>query len=232
MQAKPIYLPMLADNLHHKLIKFIIHAGVIDKLYPTESCTILKMKKPSAASGNYTIYPKGLDSPVTVHCDMTSENGIGVTEIGHDSESSGYVNGYEFPGSYKRNITYNLKMEEIVAIIKQSRKCEQFIKYECRHSVLWEEIYNTYGWWVSRQGLAMNYWGGAAVNSGKCACAMSNSCVGGRRCNCAKNDYTLREDSGYLTDKNTLPVTQLRFGDTGASHEYGYHTLGKLRCWD
>ena len=30
----------------------------------------------------------------------------------------------------------------------------------------------------------------------------------------------LREDSGYLTDKNTLPVTQLRFGDTGSSNEY------------
>ena len=232
MQGKPICLTMLADNLQHKSIKFIVHAGVIDKLYPTESCTILKIKQPSAASGNYKIYPKELDSPVTVYCDMTSKNGTGVTEIGHDSESRTRVSGYENPASYERSITYNLKMKEIVAIIKQSRKCEQFIKYECHHSVLWRGLYTTYGWWVSRQGSAMNYWGGAAVNSGKCACGMNNTCVGGKRCNCANNDNTLREDSGYLTDKNTLPVTQLRFGDTGASYEYGYHTLGKLRCWD
>ena len=77
----------------------------------------------------------------------------------------------------------------------------------------------------------MNYWGGAAVGSGKCACGMTNSCAGGGNCNCDKNDNVWREDSGYLTDKNTLPVTELRFGDTGESYELGYHTLGKLRSW-
>ena len=163
---------------------------------------------------------------------MTSKNGIGITEIGHDSEARERVKGYEAPGSYKRSIAYDLTMKQIVAIMQQSRKCEQFIKYECHHSLLWLEHAVTYGWWVSRQGKAMNYWGGAAVNSGKCACGMNNTCAGGGRCNCSKNDQTLREDSGYLTDKNTLPVTRLRFGDTFESHEYGYHTLGKLRCWD
>jgi hypothetical protein len=77
----------------------------------------------------------------------------------------------------------------------------------------------------------MNYWGGAAVNSGKCACGMNNCAKSGTKCNCDKNDNTWREDSGYLTDKNTLPVTELRFGDTGGTGEKGYHTLEKLRCW-
>ena len=202
-------------------------------MHPIESCTILKAKQPSAASGNYKIYPRGLDySPVTVHCDMTSKNGIGITEIGHDSETRKLVSGYETPGSYKRSIAYDLTMKQIVAIMQQSRKCEQFIKYECIGSLMWLHEMNTHSWWVSRQGKAMNYWGGAAVNSAKCACGMNNTCAGGKRCNCSMNDLTLREDSGYLTDKNTLPVTQLRFGDTGSSSESGYHTLGKLRCWD
>ena len=203
-------------------------------MYPTESCTILKRKQPSAASGNYTIYPRELDySPVTVDCDMTSKNGIGITEIGHDSETRKLVKGYKAPGSYKRNIAYDLTMEQIVAIMQQSRKCEQFIKYECKDSVLWQyDFYCTYGWWVSRQGSRMNYWGGAAVNSAKCACGMNNTCPGGKRCNCSVYDGTWREDSGYLTDKNTLPVTQLRFGQTFYDGQSGYHTLGKLRCWD
>jgi len=34
-----------------------------------------------------------------------------------------------------------------------------------------------------------------------------------------------------LTEKSDLPVTQLRFGDTGDSREQGYHTLGKLKCY-
>ena len=157
---------------------------------------------------------------------MTSKNGTGVTVIGHDSESRTLVNGSESAGSYKRNINYDISMEQIVAIVKQSKNCEQFIKYECYHS-----YFSGYSWWVSRQGSKMNYWGGAAVNSGKCACGMTNSCAGGGKCNCDNNDHTWREDSGYLTDKNTLPVTELRFGDTGDSGEKGYHTLGKLRCW-
>jgi hypothetical protein len=78
----------------------------------------------------------------------------------------------------------------------------------------------------------MNYWGGAAINSGKCACWMTNTCEGGQpRCNCDAGLWSFRDDSGYLIDITTLPVTQLRFGDTDGSSEQGFHTLGKLRCW-
>lgn len=54
---------------------------------------------------------------------------------------------------------------------------------------------------------------------------MIYSCAGGGNCNCDKDNQTWIEDSGYLTDKNTLPVTELKFGDTGSSHEKGYYTL-------
>ena len=203
-----------------------------DRLHSPASCSALLIKHPSTTSGWCYINPQGLSSSplVRVYCDMTSKNGVGVTVIGHNSESRTLVKGYNPPGSYKRNIKYDISMQQIVAIMKQLKNCEQFIKYECRHSVL---LYTTpYGWWVSRQGSKMNYWGGAAVNSGKCACGMTNSCAGGWKCNCDQNDETWREDSGYLTDKNTLPVTELRFGDTSnTSIEKGYHTLGKLRCW-
>ena len=200
-----------------------------DKLHAPKTCSKLLTKHPSTTSGNHYLNPKGLaaSSSVQVYCDMTSKNGVGVTVIGHDSESRTLVNGYESPGSYRRKIKYDIFMEQIVAIMKQSKNCEQFIKYECYGSLL---LHKGYGWWVSCQGSKMNYWGGAAVNSGKCACGMTNSCAGGGKCNCQRNDLTWREDSGYLTDKNTLPVTELRFGDT-TKPERGYHTLGKLRCW-
>ena len=190
------------------------------------------MTHPSTTNGNHYLNLQGLvASPsVQVYCDMTSKNGIGVTVIGHDSESRTLVKGFESQGANKRKITYDISMEQIVAIIKQSKNCEQFIKYECYHSVFWISL-SRYSWWVSRQGSKMNYWGGAAVNSGKCACGMTDSCPGGKTCNCDMNDQAWREDSGYLTDKNTLPVTELRFGDLGDPHESGYHTLGKLRCW-
>ncbi|CAB4037741.1 Hypothetical predicted protein, partial [Paramuricea clavata] len=157
---------------------------------------------------------------------LTLNTGNGIILVGHDSERRTLVDGYEASGSYKRNIKYGISMQDIVTIMNQSTNCEQFIKYECHASVILTD-----GWWVSRQGSKMNYWGGAAVNSRKCACGMTNTCADGKECNCNANDMTWREDSGYLTDKNTLPVTELRFGDTGSGSEKGYHTLGKLRCW-
>ena len=156
---------------------------------------------------------------------MTSKNGVGVTVIGHDSESRTLVNGYETGSSYKRKISYDISVKQIAAIIKQSRNCEQFIKYECHNSQL---LAGPHGWWVSRQGSQMNYWGGAAVNSGKCASGMTNSCAAKVNCNCDIKDNTWREDSGYLTEKNTLPVTELRISDTNDSYEIGYHTLGNV----
>jgi hypothetical protein len=87
------------------------------------------------------------------------------------------------------------------------------------------------GYHVARIKDELLWWSGS--QQWKCACGMTNSCAGGGKCNCDRNDLTWREDSGYLTDKNTLPVTELRFGDTGSASagEKGYHTLGKLRCW-
>ena len=36
------------------------------------------------------------------------------------------------------------------------------------------------------------------------------------------------EDSGLVTDKSALPVTQIRLGDLDRSDEEGYYTLGIL----
>ena len=167
-------------------------------------------------------------SPFPVFCDMTSKGGIGVTVIGHNSESRTKVDGYGAPGSYMRNINYDNTIEQIVALINQSTSCEQFIKYECDDSQL---LKHGSSWWVSRQGNRMNYWGGAAVDSGMCACGMNNNCARGSSCNCDGKSSDWHEDSGFLTDKSTLPVIQLRIGDTGDSAGYGYYTLGKLLCW-
>ena len=194
------------------------------------SCSVIR-KYVSSVSGNYLIDPdgKGGQAPFTVFCDMTDKNGVGVTVIGHDSESRTYVNGYATQGSYSRDIHYTgASLSQLASLTRVSSHCEQFIKYECYYSVL---LYNRspYGWWVSRDSTKMTYWGGASIN-GKCACGMTNSCAySSYGCNCDKNDNVWREDSGLLTDKTKLPVKQLRLGDTFGIAQ-GYHTLGKLKC--
>ena len=212
-----------------------IEANVkINSLITVTSCSVLR-KYAGGASGNYVIDPDGEGglAPFTVFCDMTDKSGVGVTVISHDSESRTYVHhagGWLGRGGYSRDIHYTgASLSQMASLTRVSLHCEQFIKYECRDSVL---LHNNdpHGWWVSRDSQKMRYWGGAFAN-GKCACGMTNSCANpSYGCNCDKNDYVWREDSGLLTDKTKLPVKQLRFGDID-NDEVGYHTLGKLKCY-
>ena len=205
----------------------------IDSPVTAASCSVIR-KHVSSVSGNYVIDPDGEGglAPFTVFCDMTDKNGAGVTVISHDSESRTSVQGCEPRGCYSRDVHYTgTSLSQLASLTRVSSHCEQFIKYECYDSLLLNNN-DLYGWWVSRDSTKMTYWGGASV-SGKCACGMTNSCADSTDgCNCDKNDYVWREDSGLLTDKTHLPVKQLRFGDvTNASGEQGYHTLGKLKCY-
>ncbi|XP_068693015.1 neurexin-4-like [Montipora foliosa] len=199
-----------------------------------KSCSQLKRMVPAAESGVYIIDPdgKGNLTPFKVTCNMTDKNGVGVTMISHDSEERTHVNGYESAGSYSRNIQYTgTSLSQLAMLTRVSSHCEQFIKYECFHAMIFRRK-GRGGWWVSRDSKKMFYWGGASGN-GKCACGMTNSCANSSfGCNCDKNDKVWREDSGLLTDKTKLPVKQLRFGDTGHTREEGYHTLGKFKCYE
>ncbi|XP_029200241.2 contactin-associated protein-like 2 [Acropora millepora] len=202
-----------------------------------KTCTEIKNRRPKATSGSYSIDPDGPGGhgPFTVFCDMNDKMAVGVTVVGHDSESETLVNGYDSRGSYVRNVHYQADgladIQQLAGLLDASTHCEQFIKYRCYHSRLFRD--GVFGWWVARDGSKMQYWGGAKpTDYQKCACGVTipNSCADPKYgCNCDKNDGSWREDSGLLTEKSRLPVTQLKFGDTG-SGEKAYHILGKLKC--
>ena len=163
---------------------------------------------------------------------MNDKNNVGVAVISHDSEDRTLVQGCSSRGCYSRDIQYiGANLHQLGNLTAISAHCEQFIKYECYNSML---LLNSdmFGWWVSRDGEKMTYWGGAnAIDLYKCACGLKGTCANtAYGCNCDKNDKVWREDSGLLTNKSHLPVMQLRFGDT-LSHQRGYHTLRKLKCY-
>ena len=217
-----------------------IQASVQVQTNSPSSCSVIR-KYVSSSSGNYVIDSDGAGglAPFTVYCDMSDKNGVGVSVISHDSESRTLVDGYDGRGAYSRSIHYSgASLSQLASLTDVSLHCEQFIKYECYGSVLWLNHFSPYGWWVSRVSSQMPYWGGASPGSRKCACGMTNSCADpSKPCNCDKNDGVWREDSGLLTDKSTLPVKELRFGDTGVNgpnavaDEKGYHTLAKFKCY-
>ena len=114
------------------------------------------------------------------------------------------------------------------------------MKYECLRAGLWFD-YQSYvhSRWVSRDGGKMSYWGGAEPGSKSCACGMTNTCISqseSKVCNCDQNEDFWTEESGYLTDRSTVPAGELRFSDTGTrqgENKIGYTIrLESCKSWD
>ena len=197
-----------------------------------ETCSSVKANI-SDVSGNYVIDPDGEqgEAPFSVYCNMNDKGRIGVTAVSHNSEERTHVKGFDPAGSYSRDIQYiGASLSQIIRLIEISKKCEQFIRYECKGSMFYSHNSKTqYAWWVSRDGRQMTYWSEASQG---CTCGITGSCIDPQKlCNCNKNDPHWQEDHGRLTNMLHLPVLQLRFGDTGHNGEEGYHTLGKLECY-
>ncbi|XP_013419026.1 neurexin-4 [Lingula anatina] len=131
--------------------------------------------------------------------------------------------------SYSVSLTYTVSISNVVAYVDNvGVSCSQYLKYECRDSTL-----RQYGGWYDRDGNIATFWaggtpGGASYN---CACSRDGSCADpSDHCNCDANDNVWRSDEGYITQSSYLPITIVKFGDTGDSDEEGYHTVGPLVC--
>ena len=215
----------------------IMASSTVEVYNRTFSCSSIKSGRSGSSSGNYIIDPddKGGVAPFSVYCDMSDKGGVGVTVISHDSESRTHVANIPGrgvnPGCYKKDVSYTgVSTAQLAALTRVSQTCEQFIKFESNNDVAF--VPDSAAWWVSRDGRKMTYWGGAGGSANMCACGVTNSCSGGKTCNCYNNVRSgWREDSGLLTDKSALPVLQIRLADFDDSGEEGYHTLGKLKCY-
>ena len=106
-------------------------------------------------------------------------------------------------------MTYSEASGQLHALIDNAGACKQNIRWECWGSGLWTGG-NNYGYFYGR-GNQESYWPGGTAQ-------------------CDINDGNWRESGGDVTAASDLPVTRMRFGDTGDAGEQGYHTLGKLQC--
>ena len=88
-------------------------------------------------------------------------------------------------------------------------------------------------WWVNKHNQKMDYWGGGLPGSNKCKCGVNADCMDRTKwCNCDSGLNAWLEDGGDITEKEHLPVKQLRFGDTGTlvDEKEGRYRLGPLNC--
>ncbi|RUS87810.1 hypothetical protein EGW08_004409 [Elysia chlorotica] len=171
--------------------------------------------------------------PVLVYCDMEAEDGAGVTIVGHDQERRQQVDGWEGAREYEVRLNYNISFEHVEVLVDQSGDCQQYISWECFAALIHNpnDNFRVSTGWLNRTGQIADYFGGAAPGSHSCACGMNSTCVEeDLKCNCDANDEVWRQDDGYLTYKDDLPVYAFVAGDTGGVQEDGYHIVGSLSC--
>ncbi|KAG7280774.1 hypothetical protein CRUP_037704 [Coryphaenoides rupestris] len=118
---------------------------------------------------------------------------------------------------YYANFAYASEKEQLTAIISQSVHCEQELSYYCRKS----RLLNTpegpaFSWWIGgpSPGVVQTHWGGAVPGSQQCACGLQENCLHPKHfCNCDADQPQWANDSGLLTNKETLPLWSLVLGD-------------------
>ncbi|XP_041371694.1 neurexin-4-like [Gigantopelta aegis] len=210
------------------------------------SCTMMKLysaqnEKDRRGLEDAIIDPDGSGplKPFKVKCEI-DDQGKTITHVGHNSEESITVDGYQEPGSYVRFVEYAANLQELTLLIERAESCRQYIEYMCYNAKLLAkpgtdlQQTKTYGWWVGRTYQPMYYWGGAAPGSFKCTCGLDEKgCIGASdTCNCDAGLPQPTSDKGYLVHKDFLPVLELHFGDTGTvtDTKVASHKLGILEC--
>ncbi|XP_077561755.1 neurexin-4 [Haemaphysalis longicornis] len=215
-------------------------------LHPLSCAAYQMKKKPEEQSQRMLIDVDGSGplTPFPVECVFHPDNRTD-TLVHHKNEMTTDVKGYREAGSFIQDIVYDAPMEQMVQLVNRSAHCRQRLTYECYNARLFDtsvqdsssgDSFAPYGWWVSRSNQKMDYWGGSIPGSRKCRCGLYGSCVDPQRwCNCDAALEEWHSDGGELTDRDYLPVRQLRFGDTGAAslledRKRGRYTLGPLEC--
>ncbi|KFM82218.1 G-protein coupled receptor GRL101, partial [Stegodyphus mimosarum] len=139
--------------------------------------------------------------------------------------------GKDGPGSYSRTLVYSVGMEKLKALTNASKTCRQFISWRCWGTGFRFESEKPWSWWVSWNGQPQYTWGGAKKDR-TCGCDVEGCRNVNKTCNCdSVQKFEGSADEGFLENKDTLPVKEVRFGYTFRTGQYGYHRIGPLECF-
>ncbi|XP_062904740.1 contactin-associated protein-like 5 [Mobula hypostoma] len=184
-------------------------------------------------SGFFSIDPDGSgpQAPLLVYCNMTEDRTW--TIIQHNNMRETKLQGSpKADRPYIASFNYSASMEQLKTMINSVEHCEQEISYHCKNS----RLLNTpdgapFTWWIGRTNEKQAYWGGSPPELQKCACGLEDSCLDTNyQCNCDAGRDEWTNDTGILSYKDHLPVTQIIIGDINKMNSEAIFKLGPLRC--
>ncbi|KAL0963898.1 hypothetical protein UPYG_G00315090 [Umbra pygmaea] len=87
-------------------------------------------------------------------------------------------------------------------------------------------------WWVDRGGERRTYWGGFLPGVQQCSCSLEENCIDMNYfCNCDADIDSWANDTGVLSYKKHLPVSEVVIGDTNRTGSEALYRIGPLRCY-
>ncbi|NWW63601.1 CNTP2 protein, partial [Ifrita kowaldi] len=183
-------------------------------------------------SNYYWIDPDGSGTlgPLKVYCNMTEDKVW--TTVYHDLQMQTSVGSNSMEKLSVLQLNYSATMDQISAITSSAEYCEQFISYSCKMSRLLNTPEgNPYTWWVGKANEKHYYWGGSGPGIQKCACGIERNCTDPKYyCNCDADYKQWRKDSGMLSYKEHLPVSQVVVGDLDRPGSEAKVSVGPVRC--
>uniref|UniRef100_A0A4W5KFX4 Contactin associated protein-like 5a n=1 Tax=Hucho hucho TaxID=62062 RepID=A0A4W5KFX4_9TELE len=186
-----------------------------------------------SSSGLFSIDPDGSGplGPTQVYCNMT-ENKVW-TVVTHNSTDPVRVQGSTLQKPYIMKFNYSASPEQLMALVARSEQCQQEVVYSCRKS----RLFNTWdgsplSWWVDQGGERRTYWGGFLPGVQQCSCSLEENCMDMNYfCNCDADTDSWANDTGVLSYKDHLPVSEIVIGDTNRTGSEALYRIGPLRCY-
>ncbi|KAL1021813.1 hypothetical protein UPYG_G00018400 [Umbra pygmaea] len=187
-----------------------------------------------STSGYFYIDPDGSGplKATLVYCNMTEDMVWTVVAHNNSGSDNEKVSGSTPQKPYVMRFNYTASLEQLRTLIGRSKHCQQEVVYSCRKS----RLFNTWdgtplSWWLDRNGEKQTYWGGSEPAVQQCSCSLEENCIDMNYfCNCDADTHSWMNDSGLLSYKDHLPLTEIVIGDTSRSGSAAVYSVSFLRC--
>ncbi|XP_009679281.2 contactin-associated protein-like 4 isoform X1 [Struthio camelus] len=194
-----------------------------------QSCEAYKHR--GNTSGFYNIDSDGSGplGPFLVYCNMTDTTW---TIIHHNNTNLTRVKSANRENPHTVFFKYSASLDQLQATINHAEHCEQELAYHCKKSRLLDKQDGMpLSWWIGRTNETQTYWGGSLPAIQKCACGLEGSCIDSQHyCNCDADRNEWTNDTGFLSYKEHLPVTEIVIADTDRPNSEAAYKLGPLLC--
>uniref|UniRef100_A0A8C8D6L0 Contactin associated protein-like 5a n=1 Tax=Oncorhynchus tshawytscha TaxID=74940 RepID=A0A8C8D6L0_ONCTS len=181
-----------------------------------------------SSSGLFSIDPDGSGplGPTQVYCNMT-ENKVWTVVI-HNSTDPVRVQGSTLQKPYIMKFNYSASPEQLMALV--ARFCFSTFGPNC--NPVTGPDGSPLSWWVDQGGERRTYWGGFLPGVQQCSCSLEENCMDMNYfCNCDADTDSWANDTGVLSYKEHLPVSEIVIGDTNRTGSEALYRIGPLRCY-